>query len=190
MPSSTCHPSTDFCVTLILPGGNQKACQGEHGERQENHINVFLQTILLHGPLKSLLSVLWELHSYKYINSKQSLISPESFKVLRCCWSSWDSHLFSLLPLHSLQYWFWGREPAACEDWHCLHRKQNIQVYIFSFSSTSKQKRNLLKNSKEAEEPVMFVFQLEITLMVSFWELFQILKWSNLDSCLIINLVN
>ena len=89
-----------------------------------------------------------------------------------------------------VNYWFWGKEPAACEDRHCLHRNQNIQGYIFSFSSTNKQKRNLLKNSKEAEEPVMFVFQLEITLMVSFWELFQILKWSNLDSCLIINLVN
>lgn len=141
-----------FCVTLILPGGNQKACQGEHGERQENHINVFFQTILLHGPLKSLLSILQQLHSHKYINSKQPLISPESFQVLRCCWSSWNSHLFSFLPLHLFSIDFEGRSQQPMKTGAVFTGTKIYRcTYFLSLQQTSKKGTRLrIQRSRRA----------------------------------------
>ena len=78
--------------------------RGSMGKGQENIFKVFFQSILLQLPLKSLLSGLQQLNSHTYINSKETLKSSEMFQVSGCCWGSWNSCLFSLLLLDSLQF--------------------------------------------------------------------------------------
>lgn len=133
-----------LCYTDITWRKPAMLVKGNMGRGKKNIFKSFPPIHLLHLPLKSLLSVLQQLNSHKYINSKQSLISPEMFQVFGCCQSSWNSCLLSLMHIDSLQNWFWGKEPAACGSLGLPSQKpQYTGVYIPSVLKKKKKKKDL-----------------------------------------------
>lgn len=179
------------CAALILPGGKQLCLsKGTRGEARKALLRVFLQSILLDLLLKSLFSGLQELNCHPYINSKELLKSLEIFQGFGCSWICWNSCWFFILLLDSLQYWLWEKEPAACGTLALSSQKAEHIGLCISCLFKNKKKKNLLKNLKKTGQPAMFILLLELLRWQVFEKDFKYYKWFDLESCLIICLVN